>query len=74
MREIKFNVIGIITFIIFLLLEFVIDIVKGRGGSSETFSLLFIVGLVVMYIFRPFWTLRRYLSLRLDTALGHCFG
>ncbi|MBU4488542.1 MAG: hypothetical protein KKI13_05700, partial [Candidatus Omnitrophica bacterium] len=50
MREIKFNVIGIITFIIFLLLEFVIDIVKGRGGSSETFSLLFIVGLVVSLV------------------------
>ena len=29
---------------------------------------------VTVYIFRPFWTLRRYLSLRLDTGLGHCFG
>jgi len=28
----------------------------------------------MVYIFRPFGTLRRYLSLRLDTALGHCFG
>jgi hypothetical protein len=29
---------------------------------------------IKLYIFRPFGTLRRYLSLRLDTALGHCFG
>jgi len=28
----------------------------------------------LVYIFRPFWTLRRYLSLRLDTGLGRCFG
>ncbi len=27
-----------------------------------------------MYIFRPFWTLQRYLDLHFDTRLGHCFG
>ena len=31
-------------------------------------------GDVIVYIFRPFWTLQRYLSLRLDTGSGQCFG
>jgi hypothetical protein len=30
--------------------------------------------LILLYIFRPFWTPRRYLDLRLDAGLGRYFG
>jgi PST family polysaccharide transporter len=33
----------------------------------------FIITYHWVYIFRPFWTLQRYLSLRFDMGLGHCF-
>ena len=49
--------------------------VKIEDGGDKWFFITNKSQLVVhpLYIFRPFWTLRHFLSLRLDAGPGRCF-
>ena len=44
------------------------------GEKNSKVTKFIIEAEAAVYIFRPFWTLQRYLSLRLDTGSGQCFG
>ena len=51
MNWVKFNLIGMLTFLIITLVGFVTDIINGSGGSAKIFTWFLIAGFILSAIF-----------------------